>query len=239
MTNLSTLHGKKMINTSRIDCFFVGHFLPFVGLSNPHKLPFVCRNRPNSTNYGFTLIELIITLVIASVLLGIGVPNFRLFIQNSRITTQSNELIGAITSARSEAIKRNKTVVLCRSGNPTAATPTCAAGGSFTWETGWLVFQDANGDNIFTTAGGDTLLLSHEPIAGDNTLRGNNAQVGDFIAFTRNGVTTLTAPAAADPPHHLKLCDTRGVGNARAIVLETTGRARIDRQSTFAELVCP
>lgn len=239
MTNLSPTRGKKMLNTRRIDCYLVGNLIPFVRSLNPHKTPFICRNRPISNNLGFTLIELIITLVIAGVLLGIGVPSFKSFIQNSRITTQSNDLIGSLTSARSEAIKRNKTVVLCRSTNPTAATPTCVTGGSYTWETGWLVFQDANGDNVFTTAGGDTLLLSHEPIAGDSTLRGNNAQVGDFIAFTRDGVTTLTAPATGDPPHHFKLCDARGAGNARAIILETTGRARIDRQSTFAALACP
>lgn len=235
MTNLSKLHGKKMINTSRIDCVFVGHFLPFVGSFTPHKLPLVCRNRPTGNNLGFTLIELIITLVIVGVLLGIGVPNFRSFIQNSRITSQSNELVGVLATARSEALKRNQAVVVCRSADPTAVTPTCTVGGG-TWETGWLVFADQNNNNSFTAADGDTLLKVYSGLTGNNTLRGNSAALVDFVTFNRSGTTTL---AAAATPHHFKLCDTRGAGSARAIVLEPTGRPRIDRLATFATLTCP
>ena len=235
MTNLSPTRGKKMLNTSRIDCYLVGHFIPFVWSLNPYKRPLVCQNRPISNNLGFTLVELIITLVIAGVLLGIGVPNFRTFIQNSRITTQSNELVGELATARSEALKRNLAVVVCRSADPTAGTPTCTVGGG-TWETGWLVFADANANNSFSAADGDTLLRVHEVIAGNITLRGNSAALGDFLTFNRSGTTTL---AVAAQPHHFKLCDSRGPSSARAIVLEPTGRARIDRLSTFATLTCP
>jgi type IV fimbrial biogenesis protein FimT len=241
MTNLSTSHGKKMINTSRIDCFFVGHFVPFVGSLNPHKLPLVCRNRPTGNNLGFTLIELIITLVIVGVLLGIGVPNFRSFIQNSRITSQSNELVGVLATARSEALKRNLVVNVCRSADPTAGTPVCTVGGSGTWETGWLVYVDfsttttlANGS--FAAADGDTLLKVYPALAGNNTLRGNSAALVDFVSFKPDGTTTLLT---AVTPHHFKLCDTRGASSARAIVLEPTGRPRIDRLTTFATLTCP
>jgi len=236
MTNMSTLHGKKMINTSRTDCIFVGHLVPFVGSLNPLKLPLVCRNRPIGNNLGFTLIELIITLVIVGVLLGIGVPNFRTFIQNSRITTQSNELVSVLATARSEALKRNLSVVVCRSADPTAGTPVCTVGGSGAWETGWLLFVDKNSNNSFAAADGDTLLKVYPVLTGNNTLRGNSAALVDFLTFNRSGTTTL---AAAGTPYHFKLCDTRGAGSARAIVLEPTGRPRIDRLSTFATLTCP
>jgi len=225
-----------MINTSDIDCFFVGHLIPFVGSSNPHKLPLVCRNRPTGNNLGFTLVELIITLVIVGVLLGIGVPNFRSFIQNSRITSQSNELVGVLATARSEALKRNQAVVVCRSADPTAVTPVCAVGGGGTWETGWLIFADQNKNNSFAAADGDTLLKVYPVLTGNNTLRGNSAALVDFVTFNRSGTADL---AAAATPHHFKLCDTRGAGSARAIVLEPTGRPRIDRLATFATLTCP
>ncbi len=236
MTKMSTLRGNKMINTSSIDCFFVCNLVPFVGSLNPHKLPIVCRNRPFGNNFGFTLVELIITLVIVGVLLGIGVPNFRSFIQNSRITSQSNELVGVLATARSEALKRNLAVVVCRSADPTAVTPVCTVGGGGTWETGWLVFVDQNNNNSFATADGDTLLKVYPVLTGNNTLRGNSAALVDFVTFNRSGTTTL---AAAVTPHHFKLCDTRGAGSARAIVLEPTGRPRIDRLATFATLTCP
>ncbi len=213
-------------------------YYPFVG----RNLPLVCRCHGQ---LGFTLIELMITLVVLAVLLGIGVPNLRSFIQNSRITTQSNDVIGALAVARSEAIKRNKPVVLCRSADPAAAAPACASGGTGTWETGWLVFQDAVdpttkiGNNTFATAEGDILLHIHETLPDGLTLRANNAALADYLAFAASGMTTLPTPAAGDPPHHFKLCDSRGAAYGRAAVLETTGRARISRQSTFASLSCP
>lgn len=55
---------------------------------------------------GFTLIELMVTISIAAILLAIGVPSFQAIIENNRLATQSNELITAVSLARSEAIKR-------------------------------------------------------------------------------------------------------------------------------------
>lgn len=205
-------------------------YCPFVG----RKLPIVCRCHGQP---GFTLIELMITLVVLGVLLGFGVPNLRSFIQNSRITTQSNDVIGALATARSEAIKRNKPVVLCRSADPAATAPVCASGGAGTWETGWLVFQDNDASNTF--GGTDVLLYIHETLPDGLTLRANSAALADYLTFDASGMTKLPAPAAGDPPHHFKLCDSRGAAYARAVVLETTGRARISRQSTFASLSCP
>lgn len=224
---------------------FVCKEMPFVKHKRCAFSPFIDKNIPFVCFYnrqrGFTLIELLITVVLVGVLLGIGVPNLRSFIQNSRITTQSNDVIGFLAVARSEAIKRNKTVVLCRSDNPTAATPACATGGTGTWETGWLLFLDSDESNTFSTASvpPDELLRVHEAIPDGMTLRGNSAQLSDYMAFAPSGMTKLTAPAAGDPAHHFRLCDSRGAAFGRAVVLETTGRARISRQSTFAELTCP
>jgi type IV fimbrial biogenesis protein FimT len=235
----------KTMNTADYVNPFVCGNRPFVSSEKYQIIPFISNNVPfigiKHSQRGFTIIELMITLVVISLLAGVGIPGFRNFILNSRITTQSNDLVGELAIARSEAIKRNTTVVLCRSANPTATTPTCSTGstGSKTWESGWLVFQDANGDKVYTTAGGDTLLRVHEAITGGNTLRGSDTELGDYLAFTRDGVTTLTVLAAGVTAHHFKVCDSRGAGNARAILLEPTGRARIDRLSTFSSLTCP
>jgi type IV fimbrial biogenesis protein FimT len=75
---------------------------------------------------GFTLIELMVTLTILAVLVGIGVPSFRTFVENQKVKTGSFELMTAVMMARSEAIKRNATVTL---------TPT--AGDA--WASGWSV----------------------------------------------------------------------------------------------------
>lgn len=91
-------------------------------------------------NAGFTLVELMFTIVVLAVLLGIGLPNFRDFVRNSRLTSAANDLIAAVNLARSESIKRRVPVSVC-SRKPGAAA---CDGGDFS--TGWIVFVDPNGN---------------------------------------------------------------------------------------------
>ena len=97
-------------------------------------------------NTGFTLIELIVTLAVAAILITVAGPNFLTFIQNNRLTAQANEMVGSLQLARSEAVKRNLDVIVCRSTNPTATSPNCNTTGGITWETGWVVFVDKDND---------------------------------------------------------------------------------------------
>lgn len=62
---------------------------------------------------GFTLIELIITMVVAAVLVMIAVPSFRTITISNKLTTTANDIVGAVNLARMEAIKRNASTQLC------------------------------------------------------------------------------------------------------------------------------
>src|SRR5262245_51370500 len=100
-----------------------------------------------STNrqHGFTLWELLMALLIAGVLLGIGVPNVMAFTRNSSMTAAANDFVTAALMARTEAVKRQAWVTLCLSDNPTATPPTCAPGSVFGSTTrGYVVFVDEN-----------------------------------------------------------------------------------------------
>ena len=59
---------------------------------------------------GFTLLELMVAIAVLAVLATIGVPSFQNLIQNNRVTTQTNELVTALTFARAEAVKRGRSV---------------------------------------------------------------------------------------------------------------------------------
>src|SRR6185437_11852072 len=50
---------------------------------------------------GFTIIELMVTLVVGAVLLGIAVPSFRGYVQDGRLSNESYTLVYSLNLARS------------------------------------------------------------------------------------------------------------------------------------------
>lgn len=91
---------------------------------------------------GFTLIELMVTLAVAAIVLGIAIPSFNQTMRNNSSSALGSELAGALNYARSEAVKRAKRVSICASNDGA----TCLAADN--WEEGWLVFiDDAAADN--------------------------------------------------------------------------------------------
>ena len=108
---------------------------------------------------GFTLVELLITIVVVSILLAAGVPAFQSFIKNNRVTAQTNDLVSAIQLARSEALKRGANVVVCASKDQA----TCSEDKN-TWADGWIVFSDLNYTNTPDLVGTGACLDTEECI---------------------------------------------------------------------------
>jgi type IV fimbrial biogenesis protein FimT len=84
---------------------------------------------------GYTLLELMVTLAVAGVLLGVGVPGFFDVTRNQRAAANANELVTALSIARSEAIRRRARITVCASSDGA----TCTGG----WNQGWIVVRDS------------------------------------------------------------------------------------------------
>ena len=65
-------------------------------------------------NQGFTLIELIITMVIAAVVLAIAVPSMQSIIEKNRIANEADRLFTLLKQARNNAIVTGTPTMLCR-----------------------------------------------------------------------------------------------------------------------------
>ena len=103
---------------------------------------------------GFTLWELVCTLGVAAVTLGAGVPAFRSFLLDARLTADVNGWVLAAQAARSEAAKRGRPVMLCM----TADTWRCSAADA---TAGWMVYVNLDDDHPPQRAADEPLLYAH------------------------------------------------------------------------------
>lgn len=185
---------------------------------------------------GFTLIELLIALAIAGILLGIGVPSFNQAVNESRISSQYNAMVGSLYLARSEAIKGPGDVTVC----PRNAKGSSQCGNKSDWVNGWLVFLDHTsvpGEANANIDAGDEIISVAAAIKGDNNVLAIGSQTnsaGDakevsFVRYTQNGGTLLSGAS-------IVVCDAdRGSKYSRAINIVLTGDIQRGRVSAGSE----
>jgi type IV fimbrial biogenesis protein FimT len=175
------------------------------------------RPRAWNSGAGFTLVELIVTVSVASVLLAVAVPSFNEMIVSSRLTAQSNDMLAAINLARSEAIKRNASVTLCRAE---ASSTTCAAGAGV-WQN-WI---------IRTNAG--AVLREGAVSTFNGTLVMRSTLTNDQVAFGPDGLARTGTGVVAD--HTITVCSVRTIDrNVRRVVLGVGSRMTTELDRTTA-----
>jgi type IV fimbrial biogenesis protein FimT len=87
----------------------------------------------NKRSYGFTLIEIMVTLVVFAMLIMVGLPSMTTWLQNQQIKLSAEALQAGLQLARTEALRRNAPVQFSLVDTLTAACALTNTG------TSWVV----------------------------------------------------------------------------------------------------
>jgi type IV fimbrial biogenesis protein FimT len=179
---------------------------------------------------GFSIVELMIVLAIASILMTLAAPSMGTFVRDNRLQSESLRLLRMMHFARSEAVKRKTRVVLCRSADPTAAAPSCG-GNLNTWTTGYLVFASGDGNNTFEAANDELLRIGMPVTAGLSVVTNSTSNAN--LEYNSDGTTNEGGGTA-----RFAICDGRGGDFGRQIDVTPVGRPSLSKGSAGSPIAC-
>ncbi|GGY97187.1 MAG: type fimbrial biosis protein FimT [Shewanella sp.] len=154
---------------------------------------------------GFTLVELIITLLVFTILLGIAVPSLADLQRQYRTDSAIRQLQQLLAFARNQAISYRSRVTVCH-----LEDNRCQDGN---WQPGISIFIDRNGNQQLDSD--ERLLLESGPFHSQDSIFYNRATVrflADGLASGSNGT--------------LSYCPDKTVEDGQSIVVNQAGRTR-------------
>jgi type IV fimbrial biogenesis protein FimT len=156
---------------------------------------------------GFTVMESLVALAVASIVITAALPAMQDFIIRNRMSSEVNTFAASLYLARSEAVKRLDNVRLCPVDPDGDCNPT-----SKNWEQGWKVY--------YTDASGGQITLQQNPTLPNRfIINGNQSK----IVYNPRG--------QANAGSYI-FCDTGNVAQGRKVVVSDDGRTYIVKVSS-------
>ncbi|WP_417760464.1 GspH/FimT family pseudopilin [Shewanella sp.] len=155
---------------------------------------------------GFTLVELMVTICVASIILGIGVPSLKSLMAHYQASTTLQQLRQAIWLARNQAISYGARTTLCHLENNNC--------NQNLWQQGVTVFVDINGN--FQKDDGEPVLYESGEFGGEAD-----------ISFNRQAIRFLPTGLASGMNGTLSYCPQESGVDAQAIIVNQAGRIHL------------
>lgn len=174
-----------------------------------------------SHNYavrGFTLVELLVVVAIASILTVGTASMVRDVLAASQVKRGVDALRQSFALARSEAIKRNADVLVCKSKFDICDQDA-------TWSHGWIVFHDANGNGQRDLA---EAVLRRESFLHSSITFLPNEPVKTYVLYTSFGQTRSRTGALQAGTFSVCSSSVDG-GYSQQLVINSTGKVRVSR----------
>lgn len=157
---------------------------------------------------GYSLLELLMTMTLASTVLMLGVPSFVDLLADQRLRAESDALFHAVHLARKSSIVRRRVITIC----PSLDRKTCSEARD--WSAGWIMFEERGSVGAGVRDPGETLLRFHE---SDPAIR--------LLANRKSFSFRSTHLRATNGT--VRLCAAGAAGRSRAVVISYTGRPRV------------
>lgn len=169
-----------------------------------------------SMQAGFTLVELMVTIALATVLMLIAIPSFVQFQRNARLSEAVSDFMAAANAARANSMKQGVNTYLVPLN--TVTVPSTGA----SWNSGWQVFADANFDKAYS-AGTEDLVSSREAIDSSIAIKtSSGSSLNDkYLLFNGSGYPRLTNGAFATATIEFSTGD-----RTRSVIVDLAGRVR-------------
>lgn len=164
---------------------------------------------------GLTLVELMVTLALIGLVLGLAAPQFGLWTRNAQVRTVADSLDSGVRLAQSEAVRRNRQVVFFLTNTAGCSTSLAAsAGGSY-----WAVRTVAlTGSDVANTVqcGAFADVASGVTIVGPAAVCFNS--MGRQVANATTGVSGATCTLDASGTSTYNISKTGGDRPLRLLV---------------------
>lgn len=172
------------------------------------------------TQLGFTLIELMVAIAVLAILVSVATPSFTSVINGNRLTGQANSLMADIQLARSEALRRNRSVRLCRSADGASC-----AGDAGDWSNWLVVLPNTNPLEVLRSGTAKAPLKLSAGVA-------NVDFRADGLAHNSTGGLLATAFTVCIPTNH-------PADNVRTVSLDGGSRVRTTATAYSTPGSCP
>ena len=169
------------------------------------------------TQRGFTLIELLLSLVLSGILAHLAVPSFKGLLESHKQQSAAQSLTASLRFARTEAISRNRAVVIHARDED--------------WSRGWRVIVDISGRGHLDDD--NPVLLEHQddgsvPVVG-------NGPVKSQVRFSGLGEPVFSGGGFRAGTVHV--CATDRAQSLHQVVLAPSGRISL-RSDAAEQALC-
>jgi type IV fimbrial biogenesis protein FimT len=182
---------------------------------------------------GQSLIETLFVLFVLTVMCGVVASSMRWVQHKIQIQTAAEDMLNAVLTARTEALRREKRVTLCvaEAAHNIALPNRCetaklSAGSSqATWQQGWLMFVDDNSNGIWDPT--EALLQQHSSLPAAVSATGNST-VNRYVSFGANGRSLILN--GGFQAGTLTFCERDALASSGwLLVINAIGRPRLER----------